>query len=395
MNSLKRSQMSVCHSYSKCESILGLFFLNLFGIVFSQCGGSTQSLTANQAIQYFTSVGYNNGAGTYSSNIDCQWIIDSGVANYKVIVYLKNYNIACSGDNINIYDGNNISGTVLKSNVCGTGTSDKIVTSTGQYLTLRFTSDAVNQSVGFEAAYFSATDLSGTGCTAEQTLTPTTSAQYVTSPSFPSLYDVSSNCRWVLTVPAGRVQVEIVYSDIESSANCAFDSLEIYDGDYVCENTKLAAFCARFPNGATGSYISNGTSFLLKFKSDGSVSYTGYLIKYTQVEEDVSVNPVTSSDDQLMLGIGIGCACGATGALLLVFVVTFFKSKCRSPKIVSPRVKTVEPMNGGPHMRTPSVNGSVDSSDSVTHSRNGFIRRPLTTSRRSSMVDGKSNGFLP
>lgn len=43
----------------------------------------------------------------------------------------------------------------------------------------------------------------------------------------------SSNCRWVLTVPAGRVQVEIVYSDIESSANCAFDSLEIYDGKLI------------------------------------------------------------------------------------------------------------------------------------------------------------------
>lgn len=101
------------------------------------------------------------------------------------------------------------------------------------------------------------------------------------------------------------------------------------------------------------------------------------------------------SSDQLMLGIGIGCACGATATLLLVFIVSFFKSKCRSPKIASPRVKTVEPMNGGPHMRTPSVNGSVDSSDSISHSRNGFIRRPLTTSRRSSMIDGKLNGFLP
>lgn len=101
------------------------------------------------------------------------------------------------------------------------------------------------------------------------------------------------------------------------------------------------------------------------------------------------------SSDQLMLGIGIGCACGATATLILVFIVSFFKSKCRSPKIASPRVKTVEPMNGGPHMRTPSVNGSVDSSDSISHSRNGFIRRPLTTSRRSSMIDGKSNGFLP
>lgn len=96
-----------------------------------------------------------------------------------------------------------------------------------------------------------------------------------------------------------------------------------------------------------------------------------------------------------MLGIGIGCACGATATLILVFIVSFFKSKCRSPKIASPRVKTVEPLNGGPHMRTPSVNGSVDSSDSISHSRNGFIRRPLTTSRRSSMIDGKSNGFLP
>lgn len=104
----------------------------------------------------------------------------------------------------------------------------------------------------------------------------------------------------------------------------------------------------------------------------------------------------TLISDRLMLGIGIGCACGATGAFLIVFIVTLFKSKCRSPKIVSPRVKTVEPMNGGPHtMRTPSVNGSMDSTDSITHSRNGFIRRPISTSRRSSMVDGKSNGFLP
>lgn len=55
--------------------------------------------------------------------------------------------------------GNTVSGTALKSNMCGSGASDKIVTSTGQYMTLRFTSDAVNQSVGFEAAYFSATDL--------------------------------------------------------------------------------------------------------------------------------------------------------------------------------------------------------------------------------------------
>lgn len=70
----------------------------------------------------------------------------------------------------------------------------------------------------------------------------------------------------------------------------------IFVGDYVCENTKIAAVCSRYPSGITGSYLSNGTSFLLKFKSDGSVSYTGYLIKFIQVEEAVSSNPLTSSD---------------------------------------------------------------------------------------------------
>uniref|UniRef100_K1Q283 Tolloid-like protein 2 n=1 Tax=Magallana gigas TaxID=29159 RepID=K1Q283_MAGGI len=286
-----RSQMSFSLNYSKCEIIVGLFLLNLFGYVFSQCSGSAQTLTAGQSIQYFTSPDYNNGAGTYSSNLDCQWIIDSNDASYKVILYLKNYNVACSGDNINIFDGNTVSGTALKSNICGSGASDKIVTSTGQYMTLRFTSDAVNQSVGFEAAYFSATDFRN-----RMYIGTNNDADHIPTVCDVTKFPKSSNCRWVLTVPAGRVQVEIIYSDIETSANCAFDSLEIYDGDYVCENTKIAAVCSRYPSGITGTYLSNGTSFLLKFKSDGSVSFTGYLIKFIQVEEAVSSNPLTSSD---------------------------------------------------------------------------------------------------
>lgn len=77
----------------------------------------------------------------------------------------------------------------------------------------------------------------------------------------------------------------------------------ISKGDYVCENTKIAAVCSRYPSGITGTYLSNGTSFLLKFKSDGSVSFTGYLIKFIQVEEAVSSNPLTSSDGKHSLPI--------------------------------------------------------------------------------------------
>ncbi|KAK3098146.1 hypothetical protein FSP39_016635 [Pinctada imbricata] len=332
-----------------------------------QCSGSSVTLTSTQEIQYFTSDGYNNGAGTYTSNLDCSWLIDSSNSAYKIVIYVENYDITCTGDVINIYDGNTTSSTALTSNLCGSGQSSVFV-STGQYVLLKFTTDASTQSIGFKAAYFYATDLSGTGCTADQTLTPTSTPAYLTSPSFPALYDVNSNCRWILTVPEGTVKLQIIWSDIETSANCAFDSLQIYDGDYVCENTKLAGICSRYPNGVATTYYSNGTSFLLKFTSDGSLSFRGFLLSYTKQEVVVVDQVVASTEDRLMLGIGIGCGCGATVALLCVALFALVKKKCRSPKLVSPRV-TVS-VNGAPHsVRTPSISGSSYTSES----RNGFL----------------------
>lgn len=37
--------------------------------------------------------------------------------------------------------------------------------------------------------------------------------------------------------------MEIIYSDIETSANCAFDSLEIYDGRFNIYYTAIASKC--------------------------------------------------------------------------------------------------------------------------------------------------------
>lgn len=98
---------------------------------------------------------------TWSWNIFCRCMYLQNIKLLHVCLKLRNSVLLYSITKMLylILIGNTVSGTALKSNICGSGASDKIVTSTGQYMTLRFTSDAVNQSVGFEAAYFSATDL--------------------------------------------------------------------------------------------------------------------------------------------------------------------------------------------------------------------------------------------
>lgn len=62
--------------------------------------------------------------------------------------------------------------------------------------------------------------------------------------------------------------MEIIYSDIETSANCAFDSLEIYDGRFNIYYTAIASKCI---------YIYTSTSKFRIFK------YTIKCLKYYEI----------------------------------------------------------------------------------------------------------------
>ncbi|KAJ8304447.1 hypothetical protein KUTeg_018030 [Tegillarca granosa] len=263
----------------------------------SQCSGSVQTLTSTVDLQYFTSVGYSSGTGTYDNNLSCSWLIDSGSTDWKILLYVKNYGITCAGDVINIYDGNDISNTSLATNICGSGQSP-VYRSSQRYVKVTFTTDASNQGIGFEIEYFKASDLSGTGCTSAQTLTATTTVQYLSSPSFPSNYDLSANCQWNIKSSSDTLHMDIIFSDIELSTSCSFDGLTIYD--------------------VTSSYTSNQTSFLLKFKSDGSLSYTGFILKYYTRE---TANEVSSS-------VTITYSDGMTYLFIYLFINSFIKQRC-------------------------------------------------------------------
>ncbi|XP_060062774.1 cubilin-like [Ylistrum balloti] len=394
-----------------CTCTLKVYLILLLGYIAPaacQCSGSTLTLTGTNDFQYLTTPGYNNGAGTYQSDLSCSWILDGGSSSWTVFFYIENYDVTCPGDFIDIYDGNMTSSTALASALCGTSQSG-VYTSSQRYVRVDFTSDSSNQGAGFNLAFMKSADLSGSGCSGEQSLTATSTPQYITSPNFPGEYTVNSNCRWVLTAPEGTVSLDIIFSDIETSTNCAFDSLELYSGTYVCEKTKIVSLCTPHPNGVTASYTSNGTSFLVKFAADASLSFHGFVIKFSEIAPVIdttsssAVVASTSSEGDFYLGLYIGLGSGAGGAFLFVGVVTLIRHFCSSQKGVSPSVKHVEPLSirSTPSTRNNSICGSSSSSgDSTSRQKSFLCSTPISPGVGSLMLDiqrrksSMHNGFM-
>ncbi|CAG2233067.1 unnamed protein product [Mytilus edulis] len=286
----------------------------------------------------------------------------------------------------------------LKSGLTGTG-NDKEVLTTGQYALVVLTTDSSGQAQGFSLQYVKAADLSGTGCTAEQTLTATSAEQYLTSPAFPSSYTGNSNCRWLIEATGGAVYFELMLSDIESSPNCGFDYLKIYDSSYVCEHTLTVDACTRYPLGNTATYTSNGTSVLVLFVSDATVGYKGFKLKYSAVSSTTTVATQTaaSEDTGFALGMGVGVATGVVSTLMFIGIIQIIKSRLQASKLGSPRVRNVLPLQtptsfGG---KTPTGNGHLPNGHIL---RNGDIpgsQRFSVTSSISSSGNSSRNGRTP
>lgn len=53
----------------------------------------------------------------------------------------------------------------------------------------------------------------------------------LTSPNYPASYPLNLHCIWKISVDRGKsVQLTITDTDIEYTAGCRFDRLQIYDG---------------------------------------------------------------------------------------------------------------------------------------------------------------------
>ncbi|XP_078487610.1 tolloid-like protein 1 [Ciona intestinalis] len=103
----------------------------------------------------------------------------------------------------------------------------------------------------------------------------------ITSSNFPELYNPNTNCYWQIRVEPDRTAVvEFTYFNVENSANCGYDSVQVYNGPTVT-HPKLGTFCGPFrPN----RVLSTSNQLLLTFKSDESTQKTGFVALFYSIQ---------------------------------------------------------------------------------------------------------------
>eukprot|EP00794_Sanderia_malayensis_P003246 gene3246-3727_t len=175
----------------------------------------------------------------------------------------------CNSDFLEIHDGLNASSALI-GKYCGTRLPASFV-SDGRNLYMRFKSDASTSGNGFRATYQTV------GAACGGSLYGTTGT--FTSPGYPRAYPRSRTCTWIITVAQSHsVQLRLTALNIQNSASCTQDYLEVRDGDSA-SSPLIKRYC-----GTTIPPVisSSGTKMYVKFFSNSdTVQLSGFAATYT------------------------------------------------------------------------------------------------------------------
>ena len=83
-----------------------------------------------------------------------------------------------------------------------------------------------------------------------------------------------------------QVHMAFIAFELESHSSCGYDHLRIYNGATTASPV-LGTFCGSI---VPGDQITDGRDALLQFKSDGSVTTTGFELAFDRLETGKSDN---------------------------------------------------------------------------------------------------------
>ncbi|XP_043911489.1 deleted in malignant brain tumors 1 protein-like [Protopterus annectens] len=102
------------------------------------------------------------------------------------------------------------------------------------------------------------------------------------SPYYPSYYPNNARCYWYITVhPSYRINLYFNDISLETTTDCSFDYIEIYDGSV--SETLLARICSN--SSLYRTFTSCTNSMAVHFSSDYSVTYRGFSAIYYSTYE--------------------------------------------------------------------------------------------------------------
>ncbi|KAF7217026.1 transcript variant X2 [Nothobranchius furzeri] len=266
------------------------------------CGGFIASLNGS-----LTTPGWPN---EYPHNKNCVWQLVAP-AQYRITLVFDGFetegNDVCKYDYVEVRSGLS-SDSKLQGKFCGSEKPD-VITSLQNNMRIEFKSDNTVSKKGFKAHFFSDVDecsKSNGGCQHECVNTfgsyscqcrsgfmlhdnqhdckeagcdhsVNSVSGTISSPNWPDKYPSKKACTWSLsTSPGHRIKLVFNEVDMEAHLECAYDHLEIFDGNDIRAPT-LGRFCgSRKPS----PVVSSSNSMFLRFFSDNSVQKRGFEASY-------------------------------------------------------------------------------------------------------------------
>ncbi|XP_025091806.1 cubilin-like isoform X1 [Pomacea canaliculata] len=279
-------------------------------------------------VRYLQSPNYPQN---YFNNADCLWRIYTD--NYLVVkvtveeAHLEQCSLCGNCDSLEIFDGSLTLATKLGT-VCGTSLQT-VFYSSGPQLYLRLRTDSSVVSTGFRLRYeavderrsmtpagtvststISTSSLSKTtqqlfgGTTPSSNGTVCSSSpvplyvyygqvRYLQSPNYPQNYFNDADCQWrIYTDNIFYIKVTVEAANFEQCSACGnCDYLEIFDGSSTLA-TKLGTVC---DTSLQTVFYSSGPQLYLRLRTDTSVVFTGFRLRYEVVTTTPSPSPLCSS----------------------------------------------------------------------------------------------------
>nr|XP_060623012.1 deleted in malignant brain tumors 1 protein [Anolis sagrei ordinatus] len=241
--------------------------------------------------------------GNYPNNAYCIWTIRSWSGS-KIQLTFRTIQTECRYDYVEVYDGD------LYSRVLGRYCSGSYVTliSTSNILTILFQSDVSVTYPGFSAFYHSFY-----GTTAWPTPTPpwwprpTTlptnfscggflqhQSGTIQSPFYPSNYPNNANCIWQIQVGSNS-RITLTFQNLQLEVcdryRCPCDYVEVYDGP-----PHSSPLLGRICYNSYQTFTSTSNMMSVRFRSDSSVTASGFYANYYTIPADQNTNLLCLSE---------------------------------------------------------------------------------------------------
>ncbi|GAB6032010.1 hypothetical protein CHUAL_010385 [Chamberlinius hualienensis] len=234
-----------------------------------ECGGVIEDTRGFGTIK---SPGY---PGRYPVNRDCVWLVKASPGKriqFAFATLQMEHHPNCRYDFLEIRDGLRDTDPLLVKHCSSVAIPPPPLLSSGPNVRLYFHSDYSNNDIGFVITYHTVQGIPGCGglLTGER--------GSISSPDHPNNYENGMECDWLIRVhPNERVRLVFTNMDLEfHHNNCQYDFVEVFDGG----DDSAATFSRHCGRNLPPTVISTSNTVFVKFRTDSSVTSTGFRATY-------------------------------------------------------------------------------------------------------------------